>query len=52
MGSKTLLDEVHNISSVSGGNFTSAYHGLHEDGIFDDCEDVFLRPNVDGALFR
>jgi len=51
-GGKSLLDEVHSISSVSGGSFTSAYYGLHGDGIFDDYEDVFLRQNVEGALFR
>jgi NTE family protein len=51
-GSKRLLDEVHSISSVSGGSFTSAYYGLHGEGIFEDFEDVFLRPNVEGALFR
>ena len=51
-GSKHLLDGVHSISSVSGGSFTSAYYGLHGDRIFEDYEDVFLRPNVEGALFR
>ena len=51
-GSERLLDEVHSISSVSGGSFTSAYYGLHGDDIFEDFEDVFLRPNVEGALFR
>jgi NTE family protein len=49
---KRLLDEVHTISSVSGGSFTSAYYGLHGDGIFDDYEEVFLRRDVEGALFR
>jgi NTE family protein len=49
---KRLLDEVHAISSVSGGSFTSAYYGLHGDGIFDDYEEVFLRQNVEGALIR
>jgi NTE family protein len=39
---RRLLDEVDAISSVSGGRFTSAYYGLHGDGIFDDFEDVFL----------
>jgi NTE family protein len=51
-GGERLLDEVHSISSVSGGSFTSAYYGLHGDGIFKDYEDVFLRQNVEGALFR
>jgi NTE family protein len=49
---KRLLDEVHTISSVSGGSFTSAYYGLHGDGIFEDYEEVFLRKDVEGALFR
>jgi NTE family protein len=51
-GTIRLLDEIHTISSVSGGSFTSAYYGLHGDGIFDDYEEVFLRKNVEGALFR
>lgn len=51
-GSRRLLDEVHSISSVSGGSFTAAYYGLHGDGIFDDFEQVFLRQNVQGALLR
>ena len=51
-GGQRLLDEVHSIMSVSGGSFTAAYYGLHGDGIFDDYEEVFLRKNVQGALFR
>jgi NTE family protein len=51
-GTIRLLDEVHTISSVSGGSFTSAYYGLHGDGIFDDYEEVFLRKNVEGSLIR
>ena len=51
-GTIRLLDEIHTISSVSGGSFTSAYYGLHGDGIFDDYEEVFLRKNVEGALTR
>jgi NTE family protein len=49
---RRLLDEVHTISSVSGGSFTAAYYGLHGEGIFDDFEEVFLRKNVEGALIR
>lgn len=48
----SLLDEIHSISSVSGGSFTSAYFGLHGDGIFEDYEQVFLRKNVQGALIH
>ena len=51
-GTRRLLDEVHTISSVSGGSFTSAYYGLHGDGIFYDYEEVFLRKNVEGSLIR
>ena len=51
-GTIRLLDEIHTISSVSGGSFTSAYYGLHGNGIFDDYEEVFLRKNVEGALAR
>lgn len=47
-----LLDQVTHISSVSGGSFTSAYYGLHGDGIFEDFEDTFLRKDVEGALTR
>jgi NTE family protein len=47
-----LLDDVHLISSVSGGSFTSAYYGLHGDGIFDDFEEVFLRRDVQGSLLK
>jgi NTE family protein len=47
---RRLLDEVDGITSVSGGSFTSAYYGLHGDGIFDDFEKRFLRINVQGRL--
>jgi NTE family protein len=47
---RRLLDEIDLISSVSGGSFTSAYFGLHGDGIFDDYEEVFLRRNVQRGL--
>ena len=51
-GARSLLNEVHSISSVSGGSFTAAYYGLHGDRIFEDYEDVFLRQNVQGALIH
>ncbi|PWQ92085.1 patatin-like phospholipase family protein [Leucothrix pacifica] len=45
-----LLDEVANISSVSGGSFTAAYYGLHGDRTFDNFESAFLRRNIQGGL--
>ncbi|MGB5261622.1 MAG: patatin-like phospholipase family protein [Gammaproteobacteria bacterium] len=48
--SRRLLDEIDAISSVSGGSFTSAYFGLHGDGIFSDYEDNFLHSDVTGEL--
>ena len=47
-----LLDDIHIISSVSGGSFTAAYYGLHGDGIFEDFESAFLRKDVQGNLLR
>jgi len=47
---RSLLQEVDRISSVSGGSFTAAYYGLFGDRIFTDFEDVFLRKDVQGAL--
>ena len=45
-----LLDEVDDISSVSGGSFTAAFYGLHGDKIFDTFEDDFLRLDMDTPL--
>jgi len=52
IGDTRLLDEIHSISSVSGGSFTAAYYGLHGDRIFEDYEQAFLRQNVQGALIH
>jgi NTE family protein len=46
-----LLDEIDQISSVSGGSFTAAYYGLNGDGIFDTFEDAFLFRDVESSLF-
>jgi NTE family protein len=45
-----LLDEIDYISSVSGGSFTSAYYGLHGDGIFENFEEDFLRYDLEKHL--
>jgi NTE family protein len=46
-----LLDEMDQISSVSGGSFTAAYYGLNGDGIFDTFKDSFLLRDVESSLF-
>ena len=48
--SSRLLDEVDYISSVSGGSFTSAYYGLHGDGLFEDFEKDFLKFDLEKHL--
>ncbi|HEX6590886.1 MAG TPA: patatin-like phospholipase family protein, partial [Moraxellaceae bacterium] len=49
---RRLLDEVDQISSVSGGSFTAAYYGLFGDQIFTDYENDFLRQSVQGTLIK
>jgi len=51
-GTRSLLDEVDAVSSVSGGSFASAYFGLKGKGILDDFEERFLRKNIEGAMIR
>jgi NTE family protein len=51
-GSRSVLQEVDMISSVSGGSFTAAYYGLQGEQIFTDFEERFLRKDVEGILFR
>ena len=45
-----LLDQVHSISSVSGGSFTAGYYGVYGDQIFTDYEKAFLTRDVEGDL--
>lgn len=49
-GSRSLLNEVDVISSVSGGSVTAAAYGLYGDRVFDVLEPAFLKRNVQGAL--
>jgi len=47
-----LLDEIDNITSVSGGSFTSAYYGLYGERIFEDFKDDFLVRNIERELLH
>jgi NTE family protein len=47
---RRLIDQVSDISSVSGGSFTAAYYGLNGDQIFQDFEEKFLRSDFDSKL--
>jgi NTE family protein len=51
-GSKSLMDEVDVISSVSGGSFTSAYYGLFGDKLFYDFKNKFLYRDIQGELTK
>jgi NTE family protein len=47
---RSLVDEIDQISSVSGGSFTAAYLGLHGRDAFRDFPERFLERNVQSAL--
>src|SRR5262249_31091526 len=46
---RSLVDEIDQVSSVSGGSFTAAYLGLHGRKIFDDFPERFLERNVQSS---
>ncbi len=48
--SRTLLEEVDVISTVSGGSFTGAYYALFGDRVFTEFETKFLKRNIQGEL--
>lgn len=47
---RTLLDEVDVISTVSGGSFTGAYYTLFGNKIFTDFKDKFLYRDIEGDI--
>lgn len=49
-GSRTLLQEIDGISSVSGGSVTAAAYAYYGDKIFTEFEGRFLKRDVQGVL--
>ena len=50
--SRSLLDEVDVISSVSGGSLPAAYYGVYGDRIFEDFPEKVLYRNIQGSLLK
>jgi NTE family protein len=47
---RSLVDEIDQVSGVSGGSFTAAYLGLHGRDAFRDFPERFLERDVQSAL--
>jgi NTE family protein len=47
---RSLIDEVDQVSGVSGGSFTAAYLGIHGRDAFRDFPERFLERDVQSAL--
>lgn len=47
-----LLEGVDAISAVSGGSFTAAYYALNGERLFSDFEELFLKRDIQSALWR
>lgn len=48
---RRLFDEIDVVSSVSGGSFTSAYLGLHGDGVLEGFREDVLERDLEGGLW-
>ena len=51
-GTRSFLEDIDVISSVSGGSFTAAYYALFPDRFFTDFPADFLYRDVQGDLIR
>jgi len=51
-GTRSFLQDIDVISSVSGGSFTAAYYALFPDRTFSDFPADFLHRDVQGDLIR
>jgi NTE family protein len=46
-----LLDEIDQISAVSGGTFPAAHYALHREASFETFPDAFLRQDIEGFIW-